>query len=85
MILPSVSLLNNDLYNKRLRHTTVRKDLKLFAFDGFEFPLMKHIVLLYFLQPSFVNELIEKKQPRIIDTEDIILSDLTRLRITHYP
>ena len=55
MVCPSISLENCDLYNQVLKHTTVRVDLPLFAFDGFKTPLMKHICLLYFLSPKFAN------------------------------
>jgi hypothetical protein len=53
IILPTVSLEKCDLYNKCLKSTTHRIDLPLFAFGGYKTPLMKHICLLYFLQPEF--------------------------------
>jgi hypothetical protein len=85
MILPAISLVNCELYNDCVRHTTVRVDLPLFAFDGFKNPLMKHIVLLYFIQPSFMNDLIINKEERVIEKLEIKNEDKTRLRISHLP
>jgi hypothetical protein len=60
MILPSVSIHEKDFFLEAIMDATVRQDLPLFAFEGFKDPLMKHIVLLYFLQPEFANDIITK-------------------------
>ena len=62
MVCPSISLENCDLYNDVLKFTTVRVDLKPFAFEGFKTPLMKHICLLFFLTPEFANHLSKLKE-----------------------
>ena len=66
MVCPSISLENCDLYNDALKYTTIRKDLPIFAFDGFKTPLMKHICLLYFFSPAFASQLSKRKEERII-------------------
>jgi hypothetical protein len=62
MILPTICIEDCPLYDDALKHCTIRVDLPLFAFGGFKYPLMKHIVLLYFLQPEFANALTIKKE-----------------------
>jgi hypothetical protein len=52
----------------------MRDDLRLFPFKGYDFALMKHIVLLYFIQPDFLIELNEKKKYRSQDQVQFTLS-----------
>jgi hypothetical protein len=81
MILPTISITKNPFYDEILKHTTVRVDLPLFPFEGYKDPLMKHIVLLYFLTPEFVNDLITKNEKKTISTDVIIQEDQTKLKI----
>jgi hypothetical protein len=46
---------------------------------------MKHIVLLYFLQPDFTNQVILKNNPKPLETVELENDDETRLRISHLP
>jgi hypothetical protein len=46
---------------------------------------MKHICMLYFLQPEFITQLTQKKEPRVIDTFEIINEDGTTTKVIHKP
>jgi hypothetical protein len=83
MILPTISLVNCKLYKECIKNTTIRIDLPLFPFDGFKNPLMKHICLLYFLQPAFLNNLMVRNRKREIEVILIPLKDNTKIRISH--
>ena len=61
MLLTDISLWKKPIWEEALKYTTVRVDLPLFPFDGFDDPLMEHITLLYFLTPEFTNQLMKKK------------------------
>ena len=49
LMLPADSLLDCNLYEDHVKHTTIRVDLPLFPFKEFKDPLFRHIVLLYFM------------------------------------
>jgi hypothetical protein len=85
MILPTVSIFSSKFYNHALKYCTIREDLRLFPFDGFKTPLMKHICLLYFIQPSFASHLTSIKEKRVIHCETILDRDNTKIKITHVP
>lgn len=57
MICPTICINTLDFYHEALKYCTLRVDLPLFAFLGYKHPLMKHVVLLYFLQPAFAAKL----------------------------
>ena len=83
LMLPTESLWKSDLYNKYVKFTTVRRDLPLFAFDGYTEPLRTHITILYFVQPELLSQLIDIKTPRIYDEIVIPQEDKTEIRIIH--
>jgi hypothetical protein len=85
MILPSVSIFTSKFWHKALKYCTIRQDLPLFPFDGFKTPLMKHICLLYFLQPTMISHLTTIKERRVIETCEFINEDKTKIRIIHVP
>ena len=55
-----------------------------FPFKGFKTPLMKHIVMLYFLTPEYSNWLSKKKEGKVIESKIVVNNDGTRTKTTRY-
>ena len=85
LLIPELSTIKCELYEKYVQHTTIRVNLKLVKFGGFEDVLKQPLVLLYFLQPKLLQQLSEQKVERPIEMQQIVLEDQTRLQIIHRP
>jgi hypothetical protein len=61
IILPTLSVDKKDIYEDFIKHCTVKRDLGMFAFEGYATPLLMHIVMLFFLTPEYTSQLTKSK------------------------
>ena len=71
LMVPTISLLTNKFYIEHLKNITEIRSLPPITFEGYDFPLLIHLSLLFFIQPQKTERICRENKGHLLDQETI--------------